>query len=106
MNREMRRKSAHKNAGEQALEAFKKQQEIIAWVDSATNDTFLILSFILHEKFGFGKTRLDRLRAECTKIRDAMESGHINFDDIEAVLKEEVYGGKYTPIETVIMKGA
>lgn len=67
--------------------------------------TALILSFILHEKFGFGKTRLDRLRAECTKIRDAMESGHINFDDIEAVLKEEVYGGKYTPIETVIMKG-
>lgn len=106
MNRETRRKSARKNAGKQALEAFRERQKAAIWVDSAVNDTFLLLSFILHERFGFGKTRLDRLRVECTKIRDAMESGHINFDDIEAVLRDEVYGGKYTPIETVIMKGA
>lgn len=107
MNREMRRKSArNKNAGKQALEAFQERQKAAIWVNSAVNDTFLLLSFILHDKFGFGKGRLDKIRYECTRLKDAMESGYINFDDIEDVIKDEVYGGNFTPLETVIVKGA
>lgn len=99
MNREQRRKSAkNKNAGKQALEAIKKQQEIALWVDSAANDTFLMAAFVLHDKFGFGKARLERMRYEMARIVSAFRTKHLDLDDIEEAVKE-ICGG-YFPMLT------
>lgn len=105
MNREMRRKSArNKNAGKQALEAFRKRQEIGAWVDSAVNDTLMVTFLILHDKFGFGKARLQRIREEITKMSAAMEAGYLDFDDVVQAVKGDIFGGRFEPLEA--KKGA
>ena len=104
MNREMRRKSArNKNAGKQALEAFYERQKIAVWVDSAANDVFMMAAFVLHDKFGFGKARLERMRYEMAKVTSAFRTNHLNLDDIEEALKE-ICGGDFPMLTEEIDK--
>ena len=104
MNREQRRKSARsKSAGQQALEAFYKRQEIALWVDSAANDVFLMVAFVLHERFGFGKARLERLRYEMAQVVSAFRSKHLDLDDIEEAVKE-ICGGEFPMLTEEIDK--
>ena len=58
-------------------------------MDTVEFDTMMWL-FVLHEKFGFGKTRLERALHERDEVGDAIEKGYLSFKDINKVLTDEV----------------
>ena len=105
MNREQRRRLAKGKDAEIVFQQAKSEGLSIG-AESGFNDGFLMVAFILHEKFGFGKVRLERLMEEGTKLLSALGSKHISFEDMEDVM-EEIYGRKFRPIDEITMpKGA
>lgn len=77
----------------------KRRQERKAAVDALTPtqiiegtvefDTIMWL-YVLHEKFGFGKTRLERALHERDELGDAVNLRYLDFNDIAKVLRDEV----------------
>lgn len=44
---------------------------------------------VLHDKFGFGKRRLNVFIAELTEVLDSYEKGLVSMDDLMDALKDE-----------------
>lgn len=64
-----------------------------AAVNDATNQVFkLLLSlpvYVLHNDWGFGKTRCERFAEQLLEAYDAYEKGYITLEDLAQVLYEE-----------------
>lgn len=58
-------------------------------MDTVEFDTMMWL-YVLHEKFGFGKTRLERALHERDELGDAVNLRYLDFNDIAKVLRDEV----------------
>lgn len=56
---------------------------------SVEYDTIMWL-FMLHEKFGFGKKRLERAITYRNELGDAVDQGYLDFNDMNKVLTDEV----------------
>ena len=46
------------------------------------------LIFILHDKWGWGEVRIDRLIEQVNELYDAIEKGYIDFNDIKKANEE------------------
>ena len=49
----------------------------------------LITLTVLHDKFGYGKKRLQRFIDEYQDVLDSYNKGYVNVDDLKSVLREE-----------------
>ena len=64
--------------------------ECIMRIKNNTVDTVTILSaYILHEKFGFGRTRLDRFIHEFNFQAECLMDDYFTWDDQIEVLRQE-----------------
>lgn len=45
---------------------------------------------VLHDKFGFGKKRLEKFVGEVADTFDSLNEGYINFEDIKATIYDEL----------------
>ena len=64
--------------------------ECITQINNNTVDTVTILSaYILHEKFGFGRTRLDRFIHEFNFQAECLMDDYFTWDDQIEVLRQE-----------------
>ena len=69
-----------------------KQAELdfCAGIRLNTLETVLILTeFVLHDKFGFGRERLNRFKEYFNNAADAMDRDYISWGDVRAVLERE-----------------
>lgn len=59
-------------------------------IDSTQKVNMLLTLTVLHDKFGFGSKRIERLVREYKELLDSYEKGYISPDDLNKVLWEEV----------------
>ena len=88
-----------------SLEAMKLEQVLKAEVNKAysqgINDgcakTLILLNYVLHNSFGFGEKRLQRIVAEVKYLDECMKRDLVNMQDLHEVLKDEcrfdIYNG-------------
>ena len=59
-------------------------------IESSYKANMILALTVLHDKFGFGKKRIDRFLDEYKELLDSYERGYISADDLNMVLHEEV----------------
>ena len=59
-------------------------------IESSHKVNMLLALTVLHDKFGFGKKRIDRFLKEYNELLDSYSKGYISADDLNEVLLEEV----------------
>lgn len=68
----------------------KTEQEYCQGVRMNTLDTVLIMvEWVLHEKLGFGRIRLNRFKAWFNDAADSLDRDYISWGDIRKALEEE-----------------
>lgn len=67
----------------------KNRREADKLIDSAHKANALITLNVLHDKFGFGKKRLDKFQEEYLKVLDSFNNGYISAEDLNQVLWDE-----------------
>ena len=87
------------------LEALKLEQMLKAEVNKAYDKgvsegcakTLILMSYVLHNSFSFGKKRLKRIVDEVKHLGECMDDGLVNMEDLHEVLKDEcrfdIYNG-------------
>ena len=68
----------------------KNRRDADKLIESSHKVAMLLSLTILHDKFGFGKKRIDRFLHEYKELLDSYERGYITPDDLNGVLWEEV----------------
>lgn len=53
------------------------------------------VSFVLHDKWGWGDVRLTKLESQVNELYDAILDGYVNFDDIKKANSEIPRAIKY-----------
>ena len=94
MNRAERRKSGVKQkVRTYTLTDAQIQQIKTDAVREATSNAFTLLLGLplitLHDKFGFGKVRLERFMDELLKQYESFDAGYITLNDLIETIKEE-----------------
>lgn len=73
-----------------ALQVFGQRYRENQLINAAAKANMIISLMVLHDKYDFGKKRLNRFLEEYNKQLKAYESGHVeNVKDFEDVLWEE-----------------
>lgn len=72
-----------------ALAAMSQQQRNNVMISSAYKANMLLSLTVLHDKFGFGRKRLEKFIDESWKLMDAYNAGYVSVSDIEETLAEE-----------------
>ena len=87
------------------LEAFKLEQMLKAEINKAYDKgisegcakTLILMSYVLHNSFGFGEGRLKKILGEVKHLGECMDDGLVNMQDLHEVLKDEwnfdIYNG-------------
>lgn len=87
------------------LEALKLEQILKAEVNKAYDKgisegcakTLILMSYVLHNSFGFGEGRLKKIVSEVKHLGECMDDGLVNMQDLHEVLKDEcnfdIYNG-------------
>ena len=87
------------------LEALKLEKMLRAEVNKAYDKgisegcakTLILMSYVLHNSFGFGEGRLKRIVSEVKHLGECMDDGLVKMQDLHEVLKEEcrfdIYNG-------------
>ena len=87
------------------LEALKLEKMLRAEVNKAYDkgisegcaETLILMSYVLHNSFGFGEGRLKRIVDEVKYLDECMKDNLVNMQDLHEVLKEEcrfdIYNG-------------
>lgn len=87
------------------LEKYKLEQMLKAEVNKAYSQgvsegcakTLILMSYVLHNSFGFGEGRLKKIVGEVKHLGECMDDGLVNMQDLHEVLKDEcnfdVYNG-------------
>lgn len=94
MNRAERRKAGIKQkVRTYTLTDVQIQQIKDEAINEATNRAFILLLGLplitLHDKFGFGKVRLERFMDELLKQYESFDEGYITLEDLIETIKEE-----------------
>ena len=96
MNRQQRRNYAKGKISDKELksiliaEAAEKSNQLRRKTVSLTIQNYSALIFlILHDKFGFGPKRLQRLEVETQELSDSINKGYLKISDILELLKNE-----------------
>jgi len=96
MNREQRRRQQRNDKqqqsyykGQQRSSQSKLHKEMISHALTSVCDSAALLA--LHDKFGFGKKRLDQFRVGVYNVLLAVSKGYVTVADIHDTLQEEVY---------------
>ena len=59
--------------------------------------TLILMSYVLHNSFGFGEGRLKKIVSEVKHLGECMDDGLVNMQDLHEVLKDEcnfdIYNG-------------
>ena len=59
--------------------------------------TLILMSYVLHNSFGFGEGRLKKIVSEVKHLGECMDDGLVNMEDLHEVLKDEcrfdIYNG-------------
>ncbi|MBO5100591.1 MAG: hypothetical protein J6B63_04705 [Treponema sp.] len=95
MNRAERRRITKENQKNPTLNI--KVSDINKNKETATKDAVneavsLMLSIpvmVLHDKYGFGKKRLQKFTDQCLELFDSFNKGYVSFEDLINTLKEE-----------------
>lgn len=84
---------------EKELEAYKErltneictriETDVNKTIDRARINTILIALLIMHDKYGFGKKRLQDLLGLIQEMEQDVNMGRLQIEDIELVLKNE-----------------
>lgn len=87
------------------LEAYKLKRMLNAEVNKAYDKgvsegcakTLILMSYVLHNSFGFGEGRLKKIVSEVKHLGECMDDGLVNMQDLHEVLKDEcnfdIYNG-------------
>lgn len=87
------------------LEALKLEQMLKAEVNRVYDKgisegcakTLILMSYVLHNSFGFGEGRLKKIVSEVKHLGECMDDGLVNMQDLHEVLKDEcnfdIYNG-------------
>ena len=81
-----------------------------AWLRSVDDCVTLCttsLLLVLHDKFGFGRKRLERCYCEMAAVLDAMNDKRVSAEDIHEAMSVEVFDGEkdiYKCLETAYRK--
>lgn len=87
------------------LEALKLEQMLKAEVNKVYDKgisegcakTLILMSYVLHNSFGFGEGRLKKIVGEVKYLGECMDDGRVNMEDLHEVLKDEckfdIYNG-------------
>ena len=67
----------------------KRVNPVLAGMATYQRDRKLIALTVLHDKFGYGKKRLQRFIDEYQDVLDSYNKGYVNVDDLKSVLREE-----------------
>ena len=59
-------------------------------IESSYKANMILALTVLHDKFGFGKKRINKFLDEYKELLDSYERGYISADDLNMVLNEEV----------------
>lgn len=57
--------------------------------DDGVHQAVVLVLFMLHDKYGFGKKRLTDMYHQLLELSDSVIHGYVSFDDIEQVLADE-----------------
>jgi len=68
-------------------EAIKRERERV--IPKVVHDMNVAMAMVLHDKLGFGETRLKRFLSDIMDIYDSIERGYINIAEIEKCLLDE-----------------
>ena len=88
MNRQQRRKLAKQGVDHKDLKVLydaTKQESI----KQAVKLYSVAVAMVLHDKWGFGKVRLQRFLNQAQNLFDSIEKGYVSLDDCEKILLEE-----------------
>lgn len=112
MNREQRRRNAKKSNMDvkdidwvvqaAAREYIARGRNVL--IGAAVDNIDAATLMVLHDKFGFGRERLNRFRAERYKTLGLLVDKRVTLEEVQAILKEEVYGGEDIPDEEMLLK--
>lgn len=87
------------------LEAFKLEQMLKAEINKAYDKgvsegcakTLILMSYVLHNSFGFCEVGLKNIVSEVKHLGECMDDGLVNMQDLHEVLKDEcrfdIYNG-------------
>ena len=111
MNREQRRRNVKKSnmdvkdidrvAQAAAREYIARERNVL--IGAAVDNIDAATLMVLHDKFGFGRERLNRFRAERYKTLGLLVDKRVTLEEVHEVLKSEVYRGGEIPDEETLM---
>lgn len=89
MNRATRRALAKKDTADKVLDScLAAQQKNISNV--AVNATLTMMFTVLHDKFGFGQVRLQRVWDELTSLSECVDRDKVSIKNLETILRDEL----------------
>jgi hypothetical protein len=77
------------NLRTEELEVIKKDAALKA-IETALNMMIALPIMVLHDKFGFGPKRTERLIDEIKKLYDSFDEGYLTIEDIKNTIYEEL----------------
>jgi len=93
MNRKQRRDAKKKGASDAAILAQDRKdtkervgKEATAYAVRGLSAAFMV---VLHDKFGFGRQRMQRVIQEVNSTFDSIVAGYISIEDVEQTVLEE-----------------
>ena len=95
----MKKKQKHADSRQliQAVAAVRRQEEERAHLNSGYIYGACV-GLVLHDKFGFGRKRLEKARKEVMELFYAVIGGYLDIRDMEATLAEECEGFKWNTL--------
>lgn len=81
------RREDSKRRAAQELKTLQKMQQ--AREEEMREIITVIVLYVLHDKFGFGRKRLERFGDEVMELTDSIAKGYLDLDDIIDVLVHE-----------------
>lgn len=86
------KKSLRNKLSKQIIQLTRKEYDALKEAErmNATKIINLIPLIVLHDKFGFGKVRLERYLEHFQEAVDSLNSGHLDLKDVQKVMLDEV----------------
>lgn len=80
-----------KNAGKSVQEDIKKYTDNVKEIAvKKAVESFAVASFIvLHDKFGFGESRLKKFNSEITNLFDCIVDGYVTLEELKTEVREK-----------------
>ena len=92
MGKRALKKSLRRKLNKETIQLTRKEYETLKEAErmNAANIINLIPLIILHDKFGFGKVRLERYLKHYREAIESLNEGYLDLKDVERVMLEEV----------------